>query len=68
MPKFINKNRLKWVSTNWDFKYIEPIEKIKEKVKKEEVSVWEKYFGFDGTSLEHDILSCPQCKVSATER
>ena len=32
MPKFVNKNRLKWLRENWDFKYIEPINKIKEVV------------------------------------
>jgi hypothetical protein len=29
---------------------------------------WMHYFGFDGTCLEHDLLSCRLCKRLATGR
>ena len=29
---------------------------------------WDRYFGFDGTCLEHDLLSCGICKRLATGR
>ena len=32
----------------------------------EEDIQWMRYFGFDGTCLEHDLLSCRLCKRLAT--
>jgi hypothetical protein len=29
---------------------------------------WDRYFGFDGTCLEHDLHSCGICKRLATGR
>ena len=67
MPKFKDKNRLKWVRENWDFKYLETVKKIKEE-QKEDDTLWSTYFGFDGTCLEHDILGCRECRIPATGR
>jgi len=70
MPKFKDKNRLKWMRENWDFKYLDTVKKIKEEPREEtkEDILWSKYFGFDGTCLEHDIISCRECRVPATGR
>jgi hypothetical protein len=80
MPKEINKmrNKLKWRKEMFDFKYVEPnatiiaFEKKKEEerqfILKQKDDLWNRYFGFDGTCLEHDILQCRECRVPATGR
>jgi len=80
MPKEVikMKDKLKWKKETWDFKYLEPnaatiaFEKKKEEerqlVLKQKDELWNRYFGFDGTCLEHDILGCRECFVPATGR
>ena len=68
MPKFKDKNPLKWIRENWDFKYFDSVKKPKEEMKEEIKDSWSTYFGSDGTCLEHDIISCRECRVPATGR
>lgn len=69
------KDKFKWKKEIWDFKHTQPndLKKKKEEeerqlLQKQKDDLWNRYFGFDGTCLEHDILGCRECRVPATGR
>ena len=68
------KNRTTWTQLHSNFKYKDAlikeneIQKKKDALIKEKNTLWNLYFGYDGTCLSHDILGCRECRIPATGR